>query len=80
VADCCLWSIERYSRRYEGAVRNVRAVVHGHMTMHEPGILGNVYFIDTGGWRPGGRLSFLNLETLQVTDGPIHPRPSWRNR
>ena len=59
-------------------MRNVRAVVHEHMTLREPGVMGNVYFIDPGGWRPGGRFSFLNLETLEVMNGPIRQRPRIR--
>lgn len=33
LVNTCLWSIERYKRRYTGAVHNIRAVVHGHMTI-----------------------------------------------
>lgn len=72
-AGRCLWSIDRYRyrHRYTGVVRNVRAVVHGHMTIPKMEQLGNVYFIDTGGWRPGGRFTFLQLETLAPVTGPV---------
>ncbi len=82
---CCLWSIERYSRRYTAPVRNVRAVVHGHMALQSPELLGNVHFIDTGGWRPGGHFTFLELATLQPLAGPLNQMtpgspPSRKNR
>ena len=72
--DTCLWSIERYERRYAGIVRNIRAVVHGHMTLPVAEKLGNVYYIDTGGWlEHSGRFSFLNLDTLEIVLGPGSP-------
>ena len=73
VADCCLWSRERYTRQYPNPVRNVRAVLHGHMVVPYVKTLGNVYFIDTGGWTPGGCFSFLELESLKATCGPTNP-------
>lgn len=69
--DCCLWSRERYLRGYADPVRNVRAVVHGHTTLGSMRTLGNVFFIDTGGWRPGrGHFTFLDLQTLAAIKGP----------
>ncbi len=69
--DCCLWSRQRYQRRYAAPVRNIRAVVHGHMTVPTLQTLGNVFFIDTGGWRVGqGHFTFLNLHTLEPLRGP----------
>ena len=70
LGDCCLWSIERYSRRYAAPIRNVRAVVHGHVVLKNPDLLGNVHFIDTGGWLPGRYFTFLELETLKALFGP----------
>ncbi|OZI47770.1 metallophosphoesterase [Bordetella genomosp. 5] len=63
--DACLWSIDRYRMQYAQPVRNVRALVHGHMTLHKPTQLGNVYYIDTGGWQDGGRFTLLDLHTLK---------------
>ena len=85
VGDCCLWSFERYTRRYAAPVRNVRAVVHGHVVVKAPQVLGNVHFIDTGGWRPGGCFTFLELATLKAVSGPVATGatptpPSRRNR
>jgi len=62
----CLWSVHRYHSRYAQPVRNVRAVVHGHITLRKMAQLGNVYFIDTGGWRKGGRFTLLDLQTLKA--------------
>ena len=68
---CCLWSRERYLRRHTSPVRNVRAVIHGHMTIASMQKLGNVFFIDTGGWRPGrGHFTFVELHSLDVIQGP----------
>ena len=72
IADCCLWSIERYTQHYASPVSNVRAVVHGHMVVRTPEVLGNVHFIDTGGWKPGGNFTFLELFGQVVVGGAIH--------
>jgi len=82
VAECCLWSFERYTRRYAAPIRNVRAVVHGHVVVKAPEVLGNVHFIDTGGWRPGGCFTFLDLATLKASCGPVAVgvTPNRRNR
>lgn len=70
-ADCCLWSRERYQRSYDTPVRNVRAIIHGHTTVAVMKKLGNVIFIDTGGWRINrGHFTFLNLNTLAAIKGP----------
>ncbi len=65
LVDRCLWSFERYKRQYAGRVRNIRAVIHGHMTVPAVEVLGNVYYIDTGGWRPSGHFTFLDLHKLE---------------
>ena len=64
-AHGCLWSRDRYLRSYAAPVRNVLAVVHGHTTVRHMQTLGNVFFIDTGGWRPQGHFTFLDLQTLR---------------
>ncbi|AOB29103.1 serine/threonine protein phosphatase [Bordetella bronchiseptica] len=63
--EACLWSVDRYQMQYSQPVRNVRAVVHGHMTLRKPAQLGNVYYIDTGGWQDAGRFTLLDLHTLK---------------
>ena len=67
---CCLWSQERYVRSYATPVRNVRAVIHGHTTLATPKKLGNVIYIDTGGWIPArGHFTFIDLQKLQALKG-----------
>ena len=82
VANCGLWSTRRHSRRYAGNIRNIRAVVHGHVIVPTPEVLGNVHFIDTGGWLLGGRFTFLELKTLKPLLGPKAKReiPNRKNR
>jgi len=47
-----------------------------------PVALGNVHFIDTGGWKPGGYFTFLELETMKPLFGPKADStlPNLRNR
>lgn len=69
--DCCLWSIMRFQLNYQRPIDNIRAVIHGHMTIPEPKVLGNCYFIDTGGWKPReGYFTFVDLNTLEILNGP----------
>ncbi|MPM32518.1 Bis(5'-nucleosyl)-tetraphosphatase, symmetrical [bioreactor metagenome] len=73
--DCCLWSRDRHVRRSEQPVANVRALIHGHTTIDRVERLGNVIFIDTGGWRRApGHFTLLDLHTLH----PIAPQSSGR--
>ena len=64
--EICLWSADRYRTQYTQPIRNIRAVVHGHVTLPKMAQLGNVFYIDTGGWRDGGRFTLLDLHTLRV--------------
>ncbi|WP_246295164.1 serine/threonine protein phosphatase [Piscinibacter koreensis] len=80
LADHCLWSMHRYMEQCETEVTNVRAVVHGHVRIPRMAVLGNTFFIDTGGWMPGGRFTFLELETLTPFLGIEIPIPHRRNR
>jgi len=67
---CCLWSISRMDRQYTAPIKNIRAVIHGHFRLPSIETLGNVYFIDTSGWPRNGHYTFVELETLQVFEGP----------
>lgn len=81
--DCSLWSRARYLRHYTEPVRNIRAVIHGHNSVGRVQKLGNVFFIDTGGWRAGqGHFSLLELNALEthVGPGPVFIQPSRRYR
>ena len=82
VGSSCLWSMERYRRNYAGQVKNVRALVHGHVVVRAPRVLGNVHFIETAGWKPGGYFTFLGLETMKTVFGPTADKPplNLRNR
>jgi serine/threonine protein phosphatase 1 len=64
----CMWSRKRLEMLDETAVRGVRAVVVGHTALQKVTLLGNVYHIDTAGWRPneGGYFTLLDLDTLQT--------------
>ena len=82
LGEVCLWSVERHRRRYAAPIKNVRAVVHGHMTVPKAEVLGNVHFIDTAGWRPQGHFTFLELDALEPVQGPpiAQLAPSRKNR
>lgn len=67
----CLWSTMRFDRMYLKEVRNVRALVHGHLTLSIPQKIGNAIFIDTGGWMlEKGHFTFIEIESLDVIRGP----------
>ena len=66
LGDYSLWGTVRHAKQYKTAIKNVRAVVHGHVVLRQPQVLGNVYFIDTGGWREGGSFTLLELEPLTL--------------
>jgi serine/threonine protein phosphatase 1 len=76
-----LWSSMRYAKLYTATIKNIRAVVHGHTTIPHVTVLGNVHYIDTGGWcAPApGRFAFLDLHSLETSYGPGKPyRPPSR--
>ncbi len=67
----CLWSTMRFDRMYDKDVQNVRAVIHGHLTLSIAQTIANVHFIDTGGWLLGeGHFTFVELESLRKIRGP----------
>lgn len=67
----CLWSTMRFDRMYDKDVRNVRALIHGHITLSVAQQIANVFFIDTGGWMRGkGHFTFVELESLKTIRGP----------
>ncbi|KGD92174.1 serine/threonine protein phosphatase [Achromobacter sp. RTa] len=61
----CQWSRERLQQMNRTGIQGVRAVVAGHTPVAAPLALGNVYHIDTEGWR-SGYFTFLELESLQA--------------
>ena len=55
------------------AIKNRRKSVPvkvGHVTVGGMRVLGNCHFIDTGGWRPTGTFTVLDLHTLKPLIGP----------
>ena len=67
----CLWSTRRFARSPPEKVRNVRALIHGHLTLPVARQLGNVFYIDTGGWMVGeGHFTFVDLASLELIRGP----------
>lgn len=64
IVQCCLWRPHRFKRQYRRVVKNVRVVIHGHVTVPGVTVLGNTFYIDTGGWLPAGHFTLLNLHTL----------------
>jgi serine/threonine protein phosphatase 1 len=68
VRDFCLWSRSRVQSSDDTWVDGVRAVVVGHNALKKALVLGNVYHIDTTGWRPDqkGYFTLLDLNTLQA--------------
>lgn len=59
----CQWSRDRLRQMNRTGIQGVRAVVAGHTPVPAPLQLGNVYHIDTEGWREG-YFTFLDLESL----------------
>ena len=61
----CQWSRDRLRQMDRTGIRGVRAVVAGHTPVPAPLLLGNVYHIDTEGWK-SGYFTFLDLESLRA--------------
>ena len=68
VRDFCMWSRKRLEHMDDSWITGARAVVVGHNALKKALVLGNVYHIDTTGWRPdeGGYFTLLDLNTLEA--------------
>ncbi|KAA0975355.1 metallophosphoesterase [Pseudomonas sp. ANT_H12B] len=67
VQTFCMWSRRRIDQREMHGVHGLRALVVGHTPLDTPVRLGNVFHIDTAGWKPDrGYFTLLNLETLEA--------------
>ena len=67
----CLWSTRRFAQISPALVRNVRALIHGHLTLAVAQQRGNVFYIDTGGWMVGeGHFTFVDFASLELIRGP----------
>jgi serine/threonine protein phosphatase 1 len=58
----CLWST--MSILQADVIKNVKAVVVGHMTQKNYNVRGNVHLIDTGSGYGWGHLTILDLDTM----------------
>ncbi len=65
IKNQCMWSRIRMKHADTTPVSGVRAVICGHEPVTRPVLLGNVYHIDTCGWKDNGYFTFLNLNTLE---------------
>lgn len=67
IKNSCMWSRRRVEQEDRTGVADVRALVVGHTPLESVAVLGNVYHIDTMGWRPdkGGRFTIIDLDTLR---------------
>ena len=67
----CLWARWRIRQGDTSVIENIRAVAHGHNTIGAARVLGNRYYLDTGGWMDGrGHFSLLQLDTLELQRWP----------
>ncbi|MGY6037300.1 metallophosphoesterase [Aeromonas sp. AE23HZ002T15] len=66
IKNVCLWSRRRIELLDESGIEGLVALVVGHTPLGAPARLGNVYYIDTGGWYPqeGGYFTLLDLYSL----------------
>lgn len=69
------WSRDRLAQGDASGVAGVRAVVAGHTPVAEPVSLGNVFHIDTAGWREGGYFTLLDLGSLTAWPRAVRPGP-----
>lgn len=71
IIDAAQWSRERIASAMQDDVAGVRAVVVGHTPMQRFTSLGNVLYIDTGGWLPRGHFTVLDAATLAPAYRPL---------
>lgn len=78
VMNTCMWSRSRIEHSDWTGVQDIHAVVTGHTPVRSPVLLGNVFHIDTMGWRPqdGGYFTLLDLQTLK-TIPPMRENLNW---
>lgn len=76
ITDDCLWCRDRIQGEDHSNIADVRAVIVGHTPMKRPATLGNVYYIDTGGWLHDGYFTFIDLATLETIPA-LPPKFEW---
>jgi serine/threonine protein phosphatase 1 len=72
VQEPCQWSRERLRSQNPEGIPDLRALVVGHTPLPQARVLGNVFHIDTGGWKAddSGYFTFLALDTLHMNGPP----------
>jgi serine/threonine protein phosphatase 1 len=65
--QACVWSRSRIDYRDESGVEDIRAVIVGHTPVQRPVELGNVIYVDTGGWL-GREFTILDAATLKPAE------------
>lgn len=76
VFEAALWSRERIQDEDRSGVPDIRALIVGHTPLKKPAVLGNVHYIDTGGWFRDGYFTLINLATLE-TIPPMPKKLEW---
>ncbi|TLP65011.1 MULTISPECIES: metallophosphoesterase [Pseudomonas] len=71
VREVCQWSRRRLKEGDHHPVEGLRALLVGHTPVLDVQVLGNVWHLDTGGWR-SGHFSVLELASLKL----LSPAPS----
>jgi serine/threonine protein phosphatase 1 len=71
VRERAMWSRTRIESDDTSGVKGVYAVMVGHTPVREPVVLGNVFHIDTKGWKASGYFTVVDLSTLK----PGEPLP-----
>jgi serine/threonine protein phosphatase 1 len=59
-----MWDRDRFKTGTHEIIPDIRAVIVGHCTTPVPKVLGNVHFIDTGGWTSRRAFTFIKLDSL----------------
>jgi serine/threonine protein phosphatase 1 len=57
-----MWSRDRFESAYMGHIQGITKLVVGHTRTDEPVTLGNVVYIDTKGYQPGGHFTLLQIQ------------------
>ena len=69
VIGAAQWSRNRIMSRREDRIDCIHAVVVGHTPVQWPMSLGNVHYIDTGGWKADRDFTILDAATLRPAAG-----------
>jgi serine/threonine protein phosphatase 1 len=78
VFEAALWSRERIQDEDLSGVPDLRALIVGHTPLKRPAILGNVHYIDTGGWFRDGYFTLIDLATLETVP-PLPKKLEWED-